>query len=494
MNIVFDIDDTITKETEFMLEYAPKYLKKKYNIDVTMKNPNGYNVSEVFGLREMFNEEFLSEEEVEQKCTKATNDFWNSNYIKYMFYPLKKGAAKSINRLKEQGCNIYFLSMRGKKTKEKDTKFNEFIRLKVVPFLTKMQLKLNGIHYNQLKLVQTESEKLEFIKKIKPSFVLDDQVSLLERVPETTQAICVTAPHNQQMEISEKITRISSYENNEMNRVVEEYSRIKNKKLKRYVNVKFYERAFTEGLYVLVRNVSKHILVNKFKPIVCGLENVPDDKRAVIYTGNHRNNLDPLISTLFIDEPTHWAALLRLFEAKENLFGRNDIYMLRKLSSMLIKSIGCVPIARSTDENYQRVNLKTMLKIDEYIKMGSSIGFYPEGTLNRKPEEQNLLPLASDAVFKIVSRNNAWLQPVATVWVPKDIDIPNKVVLIFPKTIETTGMKANEIQTQWKQLLNDSIDSVNEMFEELRTIEKSEASDKQIKKEFVIQNFKSRSI
>lgn len=491
MNIVFDLDGTITNEIEYMLRYAPNYLKKKYDIDACVKNPNEYNLSDIFGLSEIFNDGTLSQEEIEKKCIKATNGFWNgSNYVRYMFYPLKKDVAKEINALKECGINIYFLTTRGKKTKEHEEKIDKFIRLKVVPFLTKMQLGINGIHYNQVKLVQNEEEKLEFIKKIKPAFVLDDQVSLLEKLPESAQPICVTAPHNIKSSAVDEMVRLDSYENKTLSSIIEKDSKRKIKQIKKCMNIKAHEKFFTESFYVLTRNLFKHIFINKFKPIVCGLENVPNDKRAVVYTANHRNNFDPLLATLFIDKPTHWAALLRLFEAKENLFGRNDIYLLRKLSSLLIKSMGCVPIARETDENYQKTNLKTMMMIDEYIKLGSSIGFYPEGTLNRKPEEQNLLPLASDAVFKIAKRNNAWVQPVATIWTPKDIDIPNKAVLIFPEAIETTGMNEKEIQNQWEESMNSSINRANEMFEEFRELENSETFDKQLKRSLIIQKFK----
>lgn len=177
----------------------------------------------------------------------------------------------------------------------------------------------------------------------------------------------------------------------------------------------------------------------KYKPIVHGKELIPCDKRAVVFVGNHRNNLDPLIATLFLKRPVHWAALLRLFEARENLFGRDDIWLYRKLSSYIIKWTGAFPIARPADADFKKINVSSLLKMDEYIKHGSSIGFFPEGTINREPEKQNVLPLASDVVFNIAKRNEAWLQPFAIVWAPKDVNIINKCIIIFSEPIETHG-------------------------------------------------------
>lgn len=469
MNIVFDIDDTITNETEFMLKYASKYFEKKYKKIPTIKNENGYNISGVFNLDEIIeNIESMSTVEIENMYKKIENGFWNTNFFKYMFYPLRKGSREKINKLIEQGYNIYFLSSRGKKTKENDTFINELIRIKVVPFLTKLQLKLNHVKYNQIKLVQNEDEKIEFIKKIKAKYVFDDQVSLLEKLPEFTQPVLMHTSHNNTISLNDDILKISSFETDEINNIILEN---KISKKKKYRNIKIYEKAFTEAFYVLVRSAGKNYFIKKFDPIISGIDNIPNDNRPIIYVGNHRNNFDPLIATLYIKDPTHWAALLRLFEAKENLFGRNDIYILRKLSSMLVKSMGSIPIARSTDENYKKINISSLSKIDEYIKLGSSIGFYPEGTLNRNPEKQNILPLASDAIFKIAKKNNAWIQPFSIVWTPKETGISNKVAMTFSEPIEPTNMSVDDIVTEWKTSVSNSIDDINTLFYELKELD-----------------------
>ena len=118
MNVVFDIDGTITNETEFMLKYAPRYLKKKFNKDFKVVHPNGYDVSEVFGVGEFLTQLGYEKEEVEKKIKNINSGFWNKNFIKYMFYPIKSDAKKIVADLKEKDCKITFASLRGKRTKE----------------------------------------------------------------------------------------------------------------------------------------------------------------------------------------------------------------------------------------------------------------------------------------------------------------------------------------------------------------------------------------
>lgn len=48
MNIIFDIDGTITDFEKFVLKRATPYIKKKYGIDAT--NLDGYDIDQVFEL------------------------------------------------------------------------------------------------------------------------------------------------------------------------------------------------------------------------------------------------------------------------------------------------------------------------------------------------------------------------------------------------------------------------------------------------------------
>ncbi len=171
MNIIFDIDDTITDETGFLLKYAPGYLKKHYGIETQVKNPDGYNVSEVFGLYEIFRRDSsLSEKDIEEKCRKAVNGFWNSHFLRYMFYPIREDAAKVIAALNRKNCHISFVTLRGRKTHDNETKLQCLVRKRIVPLLTAMQLKINHINYDRLIMAETSEEKIETVMKLKADY------------------------------------------------------------------------------------------------------------------------------------------------------------------------------------------------------------------------------------------------------------------------------------------------------------------------------------
>lgn len=459
MNLVFDIDDTIVDETGFMLKKAPQYLKK-CGIKSEIRNPNGYNLAEVFGLESILRERGCNREEIIEKSKAIETGFWNRYFLAYTFRPCKKGVRKMVNKLRKAGIHIYFISCRGKKTKEADTIFSEFIRLKVVPFLTVMQLKRSFIKYNQIKLVKSEDEKIDFIKKVHAKYVFDDQMRVLWKLPEYSQAVCVRTLHNANELSNGNISLfVSTFEDDQVSEaILKDYKTEKHKK-KTYVT--YWEQKRTELFYVLNRCLLKSLVIRRFHPIVYDIENIPADKRPIIYVGNHRNNLDPVITTLYLKRPVHWCALLRLFEAKENLFGRNDIWILRKFSSLFIKSIGAIPIARSNDDNYRKVNVSSLLKANEYIRRGSSIGFFPEGTINRKPEDLNLLPLVSDTIFSLAKRTGAWLQPFSIVWFSQE-EIQHKVAIAFSEPIEPEGLSVKDIRTKWEQAVNCNIERIKQ--------------------------------
>ncbi len=136
MNIVFDIDDTIVDETGFMLKWAPLYLKLKCKFKPVIRNQEGYNLSEVFGLEEVFQKDFAPKGDLDKVC-KIESGFWTSFFVLYILHPVKRDARKMINELKANGNNIYIVSCRGRRAREKETIYKETIRIRIVSFLTK---------------------------------------------------------------------------------------------------------------------------------------------------------------------------------------------------------------------------------------------------------------------------------------------------------------------------------------------------------------------
>ena len=485
MNLLFDIDDTITNETEFMLKYAPIYLKRKFHDDFYIYNPNGYDVSEVFNLGHYFRQHGVPEESISAEMRKVNSGFWNKYFVRYMFYPIKSDVSKTINELRNKGFKINFVSSRGKKTHENENSFHKLIRTKIVPWMTKTQLKANHIKYDELILVQTNEEKVEVAKKLGAKCLFDDNLDVLRSLDDSILAVCIETSHNVTTDLSsENITRIpfcfdkiNECVNNLGLDVEPKKESGKKKKIK---NLKLYQKVYTESFYRLVRTFGKGRVLQYYNPIVIGEENLPKQQEVSVFVGNHRNIKDPLITVSLLKKPTHFAALKRMFEYNENLFGPVGKNLGTVATTLFVKSMGALPIARVTDTDYKYTNIQTFKYIREYLKLGSDIAIYPEGTLNRNPDENgNILPLKSNQAFKIAENGKAIVRPVSIVWIPKELNIENKVIISFLKPIHTEGLKAKEISEKWQESMNASIDAMNKIVSEMSKIASGELTETQ---------------
>ena len=82
-------------EAEFMKKYAPKYLKSIYKDNFSIVNEHGYNLGEVFGLKEYLKERIKNKDNIDNEIEKINNSFWNKYFLKYMNYPIRN----NINRI-----------------------------------------------------------------------------------------------------------------------------------------------------------------------------------------------------------------------------------------------------------------------------------------------------------------------------------------------------------------------------------------------------------
>lgn len=142
-------------------------------------------------------------------------------------------------------------------------------------------------------------------------------------------------------------------------------------------------------LYKFLRFILKPLFKIIFRPIVIGLENIPENG-AVILAGNHTGNLD---AAMMLYGPKRIVHML----AKKELFSN-------KLSNWFFRSMGAIPVDRKIHDS----NAKT-----EAIKVlteGDVIGIFPEGTVNRTDEY--LLPFKFGAV-SFASKTGASVVPFA---------------------------------------------------------------------------------
>lgn len=477
--VIFDIDDTITYETEFLKQYAPKYLKEKYNIDVAIKNENGYNLDQIYDLENILISRGVSREEAALKAKKITNNFWNKNFIKYNLKKIRPGVKDLIEQLKQDGYEIHFVSLRGKKTKDNDTKLNEFIRLKIVPLITKFLLLSNGIKYDKLTLVQNEQEKLDYIKFYNPDLLFEDQTSILENAVFNGKKVCISNSHNIDYKLDEDIIRLSDY-NSSKDLVSEYIDKDKSNKINIAFNETFLYKLFTETSQTLAKGVAKYYFINHYEPIVIGEDKIPNNE-GIAFVGNHRNKLDPVLISIYAKKPIHWAALLRMFQGKEDLFSGTRGKLKCDLSAGFITAMGAKPIARKTDENYEQINLKTITELTELLELDSAIGFFPEGTINREPDKTNMVPLKSMRVFRMATDTKSYVQPVSIVWIPKELNIKNRAILIFSNPINTNNRNKKQVKDMWQETINLNIDKSNEFIDMIAGIPVEERTDEKVK-------------
>lgn len=480
MNVVFDIDETIVDETKYILKHAPKYLKKKFKRNFDLVNINGNGVAEKYGVKEYFLEKGLSLEDAEKQAKKVSSKFWSQpiNFIRYTYEPIKPGVKETIKELIKDGHDVSIATLRGVKTTSNPTKISEFIRLKVVPFLTRNQLKRNGILYHELKLVENYEGKYEYFDYVKADIIIDDQPEVIQKESEKRKVICIPSPHNKKYEFNDNVVTFSHFENYSMNDYINKLESLKkipesnlSKKTadnhKKTTNALFYKHALTNGVYKLVINIGKRTLLKKIKPLVVGRENVPYDNRSVVFVGNHRRVFDPVLISITNNRVINWAALLRMFQGKESLFSTTKNPIKLWLSSLIIYLLGAIPIARRTDENFIKINEKSFDEINQYLQWGGSLGIFPEATLNRKPEEQNILPVKSMRSFKFALENKSWVEPVSIVWVPDMAKIENKTIIKYDKPVNINGLTLIEVCKKWIDVTNQNIDEINAIVDEL---------------------------
>ena len=481
---VFDIDDTVTYETEFMRKYAPDFIKKKYHIDVNKyENPYGYNVMETYGLVNLLMINGYSLEEATLKGKKIEQDFWNSHFVKYCGTKVREDIKQKLLQLYDDDYKIYFVSLRGKKTKQDEKFLDRLIRRGIVPLLTRYQLKKNGIRYEKLKLVSSEQMKLDYITSLNPTYIFEDNKNIIQNLSAkglSSKIICVQNVHNSNLSLPTGVVFHHDFQINE-NLVISKQKKV-------YKENKFV-RWKSRFIYRLIRMIGFPLVMAKFKPIISGKENIPKDG-SVSFVGNHRTKNDPIVMMAATSHIIRWAALKRLFVGGEDLFSNTKNSFRRNVSSEILKLMEAQPIAREDDENYIGTNLKSMKYFSKSLQSGKeSIGFFPEGTLNREIKEP-ILPLKSDYIFKFTAKEDRFIQPFSIVWISPNIGLKNKVLVRFGYPIHCSKENASCLQTIWTDSVQSAILESDQLLEEIASIYQNQELNSKKKVKTLIRNFK----
>ena len=149
LNIGIDIDDTITDTFDYLMYYVADYFN--FNINYLIKNNISYS-------------------NLPKECKEYEKDFSIKTYERILNdVPVKSDAIEIIQKLKENGFNIYIITARD------NTIFKH-------PYeATEEQLKLHGIYYD--KLICTFDKKQACIDN-EIDLLIDDSIRTLDAVSE----------------------------------------------------------------------------------------------------------------------------------------------------------------------------------------------------------------------------------------------------------------------------------------------------------------------
>lgn len=170
-------------------------------------------------------------------------------------------------------------------------------------------------------------------------------------------------------------------------------------------------------LYKICKLIYSVLLKILYRPTVYGIENIPKEGN-LIFAGNHRHALDPIVVMSNTNRIVHYMA-------KEDLF--------KGLHGIIFKKIGLIKIYRN------RSNPLAVIEAENILKEGGTIGVFPEGTRNRT--ENELLKFRHGTVV-IAKKTNTKILPFA---IKGKYRIFRKGVIIeFGKPIDVSKMEVEE--------------------------------------------------
>lgn len=176
-------------------------------------------------------------------------------------------------------------------------------------------------------------------------------------------------------------------------------------------------KKYEKLLYKICKCIYKVLLTILYRPKVYGKENIPKEG-SLILAGNHIMAVDPTLVMSSTNRIVHYMA-------KEELF--------KGFHGWLFKKIGLIKIDR------EKSNVASILKAEEILKEGGTIGVFPEGTRNKTNNE--LLKFKLGAV-KMAKETGAKIQPFA---IRGQYKLFRKgIELEFGKPIDITNMEINE--------------------------------------------------
>lgn len=165
MRIGIDIDGVLTDIEQWQIDCGSKYFNKE------VINPEGYEISEIFGVSD----------ELDSK-------FWKEYLYDYVTKePSRKYASEVIQKLKNEGNEIYIVTARY--LTDKDTDEGNQMREIVINWLKEQK-----IYYD--KIVFSPEDKLKTCLDNNIDIMIEDKVENINNVSTKIPVICFNAGYN----------------------------------------------------------------------------------------------------------------------------------------------------------------------------------------------------------------------------------------------------------------------------------------------------------
>jgi 1-acyl-sn-glycerol-3-phosphate acyltransferase len=169
----------------------------------------------------------------------------------------------------------------------------------------------------------------------------------------------------------------------------------------------------------IVYKIHKYLLKPFYRLIFLtkyiGVENIPS-KGSFVFAGNHTSGMDAAMMVSTPKRVIHTLSKKELFKGKfKNWYFRN---------------MACIPVERGNrDENAK-------VEVINTLNEGHAVGIFPEGTINKNPEEVDLLPFKKGAVM-FAYKANAPIVPFAIVGKYRPFRRGLKVIYGKPYKVKT---------------------------------------------------------
>nr|WP_143582987.1 lysophospholipid acyltransferase family protein [Tissierella creatinophila] len=154
-------------------------------------------------------------------------------------------------------------------------------------------------------------------------------------------------------------------------------------------------------LYDILVNIAYILFSVIFRFKVIGKENIPLDGKLIVCS-NHKNNLDPVIISIFFSRQICWMAKKEIFN--------------NKLINFIARKVGAFPVNR---DEVDIGAVKNALKI---LKEDRVLGIFPEGTRVKKMDLNN----AKSGVSLLAIKSKS---PVLPIYIESNYKLFSKIII-----------------------------------------------------------------